>query len=128
MCFQPTLWETGDARPPRRAGNLSEQEKGAVFGKFVKALRTTHKNAVLFTLCMDLKSEFEGEKLILSTDSDAVYKALTRAENDKFIADLLFELGVAEHEVRLEGKKQSELDAALGQLSENFGGTDINIK
>lgn len=126
---QPTLWEAGDVKNMvAPVGNLSEEEKSAVFGKFVRALRTTHKNAVLFTLCMDLKSQFSGEKMVFITDSEPVYKALTRAENEKFIADLLLTFGVSEHEVRLESKGESDYDAAIRELKNNFGGTDINIK
>lgn len=125
---QPSLWESGTASAPPAPANMGDDEKKAVFGRFVRALRTTRKNAVLFTLCMDLGNFFEGDKLVLTTESEAVYKALTRTENAKFIADVLLEQGVAEHEVRFLAKGESEYDRALKELKSNFEGADIDMK
>ena len=94
----------------------------------MRALRTTRRNAVLFTLCMDLGNFFEGEKLVLTTESEAVYKGLTRADNAKFIAETLSELGVAEHEARLVKKGKSDYEKAFEELKHNFEGIDIEIK
>lgn len=123
---QPNLWEGAAHTPVKRS--LGEDEKRTVFGKFVRALRTTHRNAVLFTLCMDLGNFFEGEKLVLTTDSEAVYKGLTRADNAKFIAETLAELGVNEHEARLVKKGKSDYEKAVEELKHNFEGIDIEIK
>lgn len=123
---QPSLWETAAADKPSRT--LNEEEKRGVFGKFIRSLRTTHRNAVLFTLCMDLGNFFEGDKLILTTESEAVLKGLTRADNANFIAEALTELGVKEHEVRLIKKGESDFDKAVKELKRNFDGTDIEIK
>ncbi len=126
---QPTMWDTEAAKLTKSAAHLlSEDEKGGVFAKFIRSLRTTRKNAVLFTLCMDLNSFFEGDKLILTTDSEAVFRGLTRADNAAFVADTLTELGVADYEVRLKKEGESEYDKALAQLKRNFDGTDIEIK
>lgn len=125
---QPTLFESAPSQKPAGGNIQYAKDKGAVFAKFIKALRTTHKNAVLFTLCMDLDHEFEGEKIVLLTDSEPVFKALTRPENDKFIAQILLELGVMEHEVKLRAAAASDLDRALDELKKNFDGIDINIK
>ncbi|MDE7440100.1 MAG: DNA polymerase III subunit gamma/tau, partial [Clostridia bacterium] len=73
---------------------LNENEKSGIFGKLIRLLRTTRKNAVLFTLCMDVGNFFEGDKMILTTDSDAVYKGLTKVDNANFLAETLLELGV----------------------------------
>ncbi len=125
---QPMLWESGNAGGVPKQSNLGEGEKRSVFGKFIKALRTTHKNAVLFTLCMDLGNFFEGDKIVFTTDSEAVYKALVRAENSKIIADILAEQGVFQHEVKLTASGENEYDRALGELKKNFDGVDIDIK
>ncbi|MDE6000819.1 MAG: DNA polymerase III subunit gamma/tau [Clostridia bacterium] len=126
---QPAMWDTEAAKLTKGAARLlGEDEKSGVFGKFIRSLRTTRKNAVLFTLCMDLNSFFEGDKLILTTDSEAVLKGLTRADNAAFLSDTLAELGVAEHEVRLVKKGESEYEKAVAQLKSNFDGTDIEIK
>jgi DNA polymerase III gamma/tau subunit len=127
---QPAFWETQqETVPPTGAnGALSEEDKKTLFGKFLRAFRTTRKNAVLFTLCMDLESFFEGDKFILVTPTEAVYKALTREENSKFIADTLLTLGVLSHEVRLKGKGEDKFESAVNKLKDNFKGTDIEIK
>lgn len=112
------------APAPAPAGECDRQ---SVFGKFIRSLRTTHRNAVLFTLCMDLGNFFEGDKLILTTESDAVYKGLTRPDNNAFIASVLAELGVNAHEARLVKKGVSDYEKAVSQLKKNFEGTDIDI-
>jgi len=124
---QPVLWENAPSQGTT-PHTLSDSEKQSVFGKLIKALRTTRKNAVLFTLCMDLGNSFEGDKLILTTDSEAVYRGLTRADNASFIAETLQELGVGEYEVRKVVAGASEYDKALEQLKNNFKGHDVEIK
>ena len=126
---QPALWDNpAAASAPAQIKSLNEDEKSGVFGKFIRSLRTTRKNAVLFTLCMDLGNFFEGEKLILTTDSEAVFKGLTRPDNASFMAETLAELGVGAHEIRLVEKGESDYEKALKELKSNFSGTDIQIK
>ncbi len=123
---QSTLWE--NSPPPAHAGSLTEAQKSKVFGSLLKLFRTTRRNAVLFTLCMDLESSFEGDTLILATDTDAVFKALNREENARFIREALAELNVFSHEVRLKAKGESKWESAERRLRENFKGIDIDIK
>ena len=122
---QGALW---DSVPVQGGGTLNEADKGTIFAKFIKSLRTTHKNAVLFTLCMDLDHKFEGEKIIFTTDNDTVFKALCRNENASFIDGVLAELGVTEHEIAYKSPEQSDYEKALEELKRNFSGTDIDIK
>ena len=123
---QGALW---DSTPVSKDdGLLNEADKSAVFAKFIKSLRTTHKNAVLFTLCMDLDHSFEGDKIVFTTDSDTVFKALCRNENSAFIAEVLSEFGVCEHEIKYKSPEESDYEKALNELKRNFSGTDIDIK
>lgn len=122
---QSNLWEKNT---PPAARSLTESEKSGIFAKLIRALRTTRKNAVLFTLCMDVGNFFEGEKLILTTPSEAVYKGLKRTDNSNFLTDTLLELGVREHDIRLEKKGENEYDKALNELKRNFDGIDVEIK
>ena len=122
---QGALW---DSAPVQGGSTLNESDKGSIFAKFIKSLRTTHKNAVLFTLCMDLDHKFEGDKIVFTTDNDTVFKALCRNENSSFIADVLAELGVTEHEIAYKSPEQSDYEKALEELKRNFSGTDIDIK
>ncbi|MGN0818275.1 MAG: hypothetical protein ACI4L9_04830, partial [Candidatus Coproplasma sp.] len=125
---QPTLWEAAPQGAPAQVGSLTDEQKKQVFGKFLRLFRTTRRNAVLFTLCMDLESEFEGDKIIFYTDSDAVYKPLTREDNSRYIKDALAELGVFSHEVRLKGKAEDKYESAERRLRENFKGFDVDVK
>lgn len=125
---QPVLWETQPQASAKPFHNLTEEDKRGVFGRFLRSLRTTHKNAILFTLCMDLNSFFEGEKLVLTTDSEAVLKGLTRPDNANFISETLLEFGVSSHEVRLVKAGESAYDKAVEELKHNFEGIDVEIK
>lgn len=125
---QPALWDTAVQPAKVNAGSLTDADKNAVFGKFLRLFRTTRRNAVLFTLCMDLESAFEGDTFVLYTPTEAVFKALNREENSKFISETLAELGVFSHEVRLKPKEEDKYERAERILKENFKGTDINIK
>ena len=123
---QPTLWE--DAPAPANIGSLSKSQKDGTFANLLKLFRTTRRNAVLFTLCMDLDSAFEGDKFIMYTDTEAVYRALSREENSRTISEALADLGVFSHEVRLRPKGESKWESAERRLRENFKGIDIDIK
>lgn len=123
---QPTVFDS--APPVKEVRMLNEGEKDGIFAKLIRLLRTTRKNAVLFTLCMDVGNFFEGDKMVLTTDSEAVYKGLTKADNASFLADTLLELGVGSHEVRLKKKGESDYDKAVRELKSNFDGIDIEIR
>ncbi|MBO5328224.1 MAG: hypothetical protein J6B04_03530, partial [Clostridia bacterium] len=124
---QPAVWDT----VPKAAGvdknnlsSLTDDGKKNVFAKLLRLLRQ-NKKGVLFSLCMDLDNFFEGEKLILTTKTDAVYRTLNKEENKKTIAELLSELGVFDHEVRKVGETANKTDAAINQLKNNFSNLEI---
>ncbi|MDE6505066.1 MAG: DNA polymerase III subunit gamma/tau [Clostridia bacterium] len=121
---QPQLFDNYVSAPPVGAST----DKTKVFAKFIKALRTTHKNAVLFTLCMDLDHTFEGDKLILLTESEAVLKSINRADNSKFVSEVLSELGVTDYEVRYKPRGETDYEKAMRELKENFNGAEIQEK
>ncbi len=129
---QPPLWDGGEAdvfsRPAQKAQPQAKPADGGIFGKLLRALRTTNKNAVLFTLCMDLGNFYEGDKLILTTESDTIYRGLTRSDNQKFLAETLKTLGVNDFEIRQAKKQSSNTNQAIDKLKNNFDGTDIDIK
>jgi hypothetical protein len=127
---QQNLWES-HANPAglnaQTAGALTEENKKTVFAKFLRALRTTRKNAVLFTLCMDLENVFEGDKLVLITSSDAVYRALNREDNRAYIGETLAPLGVFNFEIRSKQRGEDAYEKDVNQLKQNFG-TNFTIK
>lgn len=125
---QSTLFEHSAASAPAQVGSLSERDKATLFGRFIKLFRTTRRNAVLFTLCMDLESAFEGDTFVLFTTVEAVYRSLTREDNRQFIAESLQSLGVFSFDIRLKPKGEDKYEKAIGELRDNFKGTDIQIK
>ncbi len=125
---QGSLFEGAAPVQPAAIGSLSEADKATLFGRFIKLFRTTRRNAVLFTLCCDLESSFEGDTFILSTPVEAVYKSLNREDNRAFIAETLKTLGVFEYEIRLKPRGEDKYEKAVNELKRNFSGTDITIK
>ena len=55
-------------------------------------------------------------------------KSLSRAENSAFIADVLADIGVPDHEIRLKAKSESDYEKALRELKTNFDGIDVKEK
>lgn len=125
---QSTLFEQPTVSAPAQVGSLSERDKATLFGRFIRLFRTTRRNAVLFTLCMDLESVFEGDTFVLLTPVEAVYRSLNREDNRQFIAEALESLGVFSFDIRLKPKGEDKYEKAIGELRDNFKGTDIQIK
>ncbi|MBO7736744.1 MAG: hypothetical protein J6S22_02785, partial [Clostridia bacterium] len=98
------------------------------FGMFLRSLRKTCRNGVVFTICSELESSFEGETLVLSTDSEAIYKSLRRPEHDVLFKEALAAIGVTSFELRMQGKKEDGIAAKLNQIRSDFSNTPIEIK
>ncbi len=125
---QGTLFDNAPANAPTSVASLTEADKGTLFGRFIKLFRTTKRNAVLFTLCMDLESFFEGDTFVLVTEVEAVFKSLTREDNRQYVAEALQSLGVFSFDIRLKAKGVDKYEASLNELRNNFSGIDIDIK
>ncbi|MDE7162693.1 MAG: DNA polymerase III subunit gamma/tau [Clostridia bacterium] len=125
---QSTLFEHAPVAQPAHVGSLSDADKATLFGRLIKLFRTTRRNAVVFTLCLDLDSSFEGDTFVLTTATEAVYKSLNREDNRQCIAEALESLGVFSYDIRLKPKGEDKYEKAIGELRENFKGTDITIK
>ena len=82
----------------------------------------------MLTLCMDLDGEYEGDTFVLYTASDTIYRSLTKPEHSALIAQAFEEIGVAEHELRLRGKKTDDFQKNLSAIKETFGGVKIDVK
>ena len=100
------------------------------FGAFLRSLRKTGKNGVLFTICMDLDSAYEGDVFVLSTQSDTIYRSLKKPEHETLIQGA-FEaigIGVGGFDVRLKGKPSDDFNEKLEELKETFQGVKVEIK
>ena len=120
----PAAAQTASQTPAQPVGGQSAK---SVHAALLRALRTTHKNAVLFTLCSDLTCVQEGGKFVFTTENETVNRAITRADNAKILSEVLAEAGVSDYEVRLV-KKDDAYKKAIDALKANFGGTDIDIR
>lgn len=101
----------------------------ATFGGFLRALRRLAKNGVLLTLCMDLDATYEGETFVLYTESDTIYRSLSKPEHADLIAQAFDGLGLGNnYAVRLRGKASDDFQEKLNAIQKTFGGVKIDIK
>lgn len=119
---QPTIWEGG------ANSSLTDDGKKTVFAKLIRAFRTTKKNAILFTLCMDLEHYFDADELVLVTDTQAIYNSLNREDNARILRETLAELGVFEYKIKVKGETVDSRETAIEQLKKNFQGINVNVK
>ncbi len=108
-------------------------EKGdakTVFGTFLRTLRRTGKNGVLFAICMDLEYAYEGEIFTFYTTSETIYNSLMKAEHYPIIKASFEGIGIAEDgfAIRLKGREKDTFNKDLETLKETFGGVKIDVK
>ena len=107
---------------PAAQGDSAEK----IFGKFMRLLRKSGSNGVLFTMCSDLECCFEGSKLILMTGSDVIFHALKRPDHVKVMQELFTELGV-DFEVKKKADS-ADLKQGLNELKQNFSEYTVQVK
>ncbi len=112
-----------EAKPKTEPNTLSAE---TVFGKFMRSLRKTASNGVLFTMCSDLEFFFEGELFVLSTESDTIYRALGREDHAKIMKEIFDGLGIS-YEIRLKSAKPKPKEG-IEELKQNFSDYNINVK
>ena len=102
----------------------------STYGSFLRTLRKQSKNGVLFTICSDLESVYEGDKFVLITDLELAYKGLMKTDNYATVKSVLEGLGIPEDgfEIRLKGKKADDFNAGLEALKATFQGLKIDVK
>ena len=107
---------------------LSPDKRKAAFGYFMRALRKGARNGVLFTMCQDLEPSFEGDKFILSAESDVIFRSLNREEHYRSIAQALESIGISDFEIRKKGARRDPVQEGVQKLREDFPDTDIEVK
>lgn len=102
----------------------------ATFGAFLRSLRRTGKNGVLFAVCMDLDYAVENGVFQLITDSDTMYKSMMREDHYPIIKRAFEEIGVGEDgfAVKLTGKPKDDFEKRISALKESFPDANIEIK
>ena len=98
------------------------------FGKFIRLLRKTSKNGVLFTMCADLEASYEGEKLVLVTDVETISRSLNREEQRAVMAETFAQIGITDFEVRHRGSQKQSNAGAVEELKKNFSDYSVEIK
>ena len=116
------------AAPPAGAASPAGAGAEVTFGKFVRTLRKTSRNGVLFTMCSDLMPVFEGGTLVLYTESGTVARSLARAEHRAVMAEVFAQVGVTDFDVRFKGADAPKAVNAAEQLKRDFPDYPIEIK
>ncbi|MBE7093574.1 MAG: DNA polymerase III subunit gamma/tau [Clostridiales bacterium] len=102
----------------------------ATFGLFLRTLRKTGRNGVLFTMCMDAEPSYDDGVLVLATDSETMFNSMTKPEHFALIAQAFEMIGVGagQFDVRLKGKQTDTFTKSFNELKESFPSTNIEIK
>lgn len=116
-------------RPSAEAVNaLTPEKRKAAFGYFMRSLRKNVKSGVLFTMCQDLESSFEGDRFVLETASDVIFRRLNSEENHASVAAALEAIGIKDFEIRLKAAKKDPLQQDIETIRKNFPDADIEIR
>ena len=100
------------------------------FGTFLRALRKTGRNGVLYTICMDLDYAYEDGVFTLYTESDSIYRSLTRAEHYALLKQAFEAVGISEDgfTAKLRGKQTDDFNKDFETLKNTFSGVKVELK
>ena len=130
----PTCKKKEETPPPvKQAPAIKVTEKGdakTTFGKFLRTLRKIARSGVLFTLCMDLECLYEEDVFVLFTESDTVFRSLTKEDHFSLISQAFTELGLesGEFDLRLKAKQSDTFNKSLNEIKETFKGSPVEVK
>ncbi len=110
---------------PAAEGKMTAEQ---AYGLFMRALRKTCRNGVLFTMCLDLGAFYEGDTLVLTTDSETVCRSLGREEHRKLMAEAFALVGISSFDVRLKGRGAPAAGGGMEELKRNFKDYPIEVK
>ena len=121
----PTSAATLGVKP---AAKVARGDAKATFGGFLRTLRRTGRNGVLFTICMDLENEYEGDTFVLYTTSETIFRSLKREEHFALITQSFEAIGVSSFDIRLKTREKDEFEKNLNELKDRFSGVKIDVK
>lgn len=115
---------------PLNAPQANSGNAQATFGAFLRSLRKTGKSGVVFAMCMDLDSGYEGETFTLYTESPTIYNSLSKPEHTALLAQAFAAIGVAEDgfALRLRAKASDGLQRDIEEIKSTFQGVKIDVK
>jgi hypothetical protein len=102
----------------------------STFGSFLRYLRKLGKSGVLFTICMDLDYAYEGSVFTLYTQSDTIYRSLTKSEHYAILKETFAGIGIDENgfSVQLKGKETDDFNKNVEEIKSTFSGVKVEIK
>ncbi len=100
------------------------------FGTFLRALRKTGRNGVLYTICMDLDYAYEDGVFVLYTESESMYRSLMKAEHYALLGQAFEAVGMGEGSftVRLRGKQADNFNKDFEEIKTRFAGVKVDLK
>lgn len=112
------------------AANAATGDAKVTFGKFLRALRALRAvgNGVLFTICMDMESAFDGGTFVLYTTKETLLNTLKRETNFPVVQSALNKIGITDFDLRLKGKEKDDTNKAIDEIKEKFAGANITVK
>lgn len=130
--YAPPVEKPKAVEPP--APKPLKQATGAdaktTFGLFLRSLRKTSKNGVLFTMCMDLDCAYEDGVFVLYTQSETIYNSLQKPDRYELLKGAFETIGIFEgaFAVRLASKPAEGFNKAVEEIKNTFDGVKIEIK
>ncbi len=122
---EPTA-EEPKTEPSKGARSAPHMNAEQAYGIFMRNVRKTLRNGVLFTMCSDLSAFYEGTTLVLETESPNVCMALNRADNRKLMESVFLQIGIEDFTVRQRGAAPKVDPVEV--LKQNFQDYPIEIK
>lgn len=107
--------------------NATAGDAKVAFGKFLRALRAVG-NGVLFTICMDMESDFDGDTFVLYTTKETLLNTLKRETNFPVVQNALNKIGITDFDLRLKSKEKDNTNKAIDEIKEKFADAKITIK
>ena len=79
---------------------------------------------------MDLEYAYEEGVFTLYTQSETIYRSLSKAEHQEILKAAFETIGISENgfDVKLRGKQSDNFNKSMDELKETFGGVKIDIK
>lgn len=112
---------------PLRAAVQQTGDAKVTFGRFLRSLRSG-SNGVLFTICMDMESAFDGNTFVVYTTKETLLNTLKRETNYPVVKAALERIGIVDFDIRLKGKEKDETKKAIDEIKEKFYGIDVRVK
>jgi DNA polymerase-3 subunit gamma/tau len=122
--------ESTPVKAPREMKPAPKGDAKATFGSFLRSIRKIARSGVLLTPCMDLDGTYDGDKFVLYTESETIFRSLKKEDHYALITQAFEAVGINADgfEIRLRGKQSDEFNKRMDALKDTFGGVKIEIK